>query len=439
VIVSAFPTTRDDSGFTPDGEATQPIPGLVHVFAAGKPAAHPIRLDQGPIKFGRVEAPGVIVLDDERTSRKHTQVTLGAEGIRVKDLGSRNGTFVDGRQVDNELFAAPPCVLRVGHSLFLFVPDLQPFVLGGVEVTDLGVSGPSLRAAYERIGRAATIGTLLITGPSGAGKELAARRFHEASCRRGAFVAVNCAAIPEGLAERLLFGARRGAYSGASVDAEGYVEAADQGTLFLDEIAELDPAVQAKLLRMLEMREVLPLGASHPKKVDVQVCAATLKDLRVEVYAGRFREDLYYRIGRPEVRLPALAERLEEIPWLVAEALRRVDPALVPGASLVEACLLRPWPGNVRELLVEARYAASASLADKRTIVEARDLSPSAGRAVREGPAPETQPKPPPSRSEVERELQSTNGNVSAASRALGIHRTQLRRLMERYRIDPKV
>jgi transcriptional regulator of acetoin/glycerol metabolism len=187
------------------------------------------------------------------------------------------------------------------------------------------------------------------------------------------------------------------------------------------------------------MREVLPLGASHPQKVDVQVCAATLKDLRAEVYAGHFREDLYYRIGRPEERLPALAERLEEIPWLVVEALRRADPALVPGASLVEACLLRLWPGNVRELLVEVRYAAGASLADKRTVVEARDLSPSAGRAVREDPAPEAQAKPPPSRSEVERELRSANGNVSAASRALGIHRTQLRRLMERYRIDPKV
>ena len=141
------------------------------------------------------------------------------------------------------------------------------------------------------------------------------------------FVAVNCAAIPEGLAERLLFGARKGAYSGATADAEGYIQAANRGTLFLDEIAELDPLVQAKLLRVLETREVLPLGASRAKKVDIGICAASHRRLRDEVTAGRFREDLYFRIGRPEVQIPPLRERLDEIPWFVARELRRVDPS----------------------------------------------------------------------------------------------------------------
>jgi transcriptional regulator of acetoin/glycerol metabolism len=442
VAVSGLSTTRDDSSLAQSGDARPPIPGLVQVLSAGKPSDRPIRLDQGPVEFGRAEAPGVIVLDDERTSRRHTRVTLSAEGIRVEDLGSRNGTFVDGRQVKDERFATAPCVLRVGRSLFLFVPDIHLFVHGGVQVTELGVSGPKLRAVLDRIARAAKLGTLLITGPSGSGKELAARRFHAASHRKGPFVAVNCATIPAGLAERLLFGARRGAYSGASTDADGYVQAADTGTLFLDEIAELDAAVQPKLLRMLEMREVTPLGASRAQKVDVQVCAATLKDLRAEVDAGRFREDLYYRIGRPEERLPGLAERLEEIPWLVAEALQRVDPTLVPGVSLIEVCLLRPWPGNVRELLIEARYAAGASLADGRTVVEASHLLPTAGRPIREDPSGERAPatlQAPPSRGAVEEALRSARGNVSAASRELGLHRTQFRRLMERYHIDPKV
>jgi transcriptional regulator with PAS, ATPase and Fis domain len=123
---------------------------------------------------------------------------------------------------------------------------------------------------------------------------------------------VNCAAIPHGLAERLLFGTRRSAYSGATADSEGYVQAAHGGTLFLDEVAELDVQVQAKLLRALEAREVVPLGATRPRSEDVRICAAT-RDLRGEVAKGRFREDLYFRIGRPEVRLPPLRERLEEM------------------------------------------------------------------------------------------------------------------------------
>jgi len=120
--------------------------------------------------------------------------------------------------------------------------------------------------------------------------------------------------------------------------------------------------VQPKLLRVLEMREVLALGAAHPKKVDLQVCAATLKDLRSEVSVGRFREDLYYRIGRPEVRLPSLIERLEELPWLAAAELKRTDARLVPSSGFLEACALRPWPGNVREFLREVRQSARAAL-----------------------------------------------------------------------------
>jgi transcriptional regulator of acetoin/glycerol metabolism len=121
--------------------------------------------------------------------------------------------------------------------------------------------------------------------------------------------------------------------------------------------------VQAKLLRALETREVMPLGAAHPQPVSVRVCAATLRDLRREVVAGRFREDLYYRVGRPVVRIPALGERLDELPFLARRVLRAVDGRLEPGAELVEQCALRPWPGNVRELVGELRHAAHAALA----------------------------------------------------------------------------
>ena len=150
-------------------------------------------------------------------------------------------------------------------------------------------------------------------GESGSGKELASASFSRAASRGGAspFIGVNCAAVPAGLAERLLFGARKGAFSGATGDVQGYIQAADGGTLFLDEVAELDLRVQAKLLRVLETREVLPLGATRAERVELRVCVAAHADLAEQVTAGRFREDLYYRVGRPVVRIPPLRERLD--------------------------------------------------------------------------------------------------------------------------------
>src|SRR5262249_55632284 len=159
-------------------------------------------------------------------------------------------------------------------TLFLLCADLRPFVRARVEVLHDLVVGPRLRRVWDEI--AAQRANLHLTGETGAGKELAARHFHRSGpTPDGPFVAVNCATIPAAIAERLLFGARRGAYSGADSDSEGYLQAADGGTLFLDEVAELEAPVQAKLLRVLETREVLPLGATRPKKLDLRVCSAT--------------------------------------------------------------------------------------------------------------------------------------------------------------------
>src|SRR5262249_30230012 len=214
--------------------------------------------------------------------------------------------------------------------------------------------------------------TLHITGETGSGKELAARRFHETGPRPdGKFIAVNCATIPAALAERLLFGARKGAYSGADTDTEGYVQAAHGGSLFLDEVAELELAVQAKLLRVLETREVVPLGGSHGKKVDVRFCSATHGGLRARVADGRFREDLFFRIGRPEVRLPPLRERAEEIPWLVQAALEGATAHV----SLVERALACAGRGNTRELALETREAARPAASEAGAEVQARPLA----------------------------------------------------------------
>jgi transcriptional regulator of acetoin/glycerol metabolism len=437
-----FRTTIDESVLITDAE-DRPFPGLVVIFSGGRPHCQPIRLDAKPVILGRFHAADVVVVDDERISRRHTTVTMKGEGVRVTDLDSRNGTFVDANRVTDETFPKMPRILRLGQSLLLFVADLRPYLLGGVEVREDEVVGPVLRRTRQDIARGAESGdSLLLTGPSGAGKELAARAFHAASGAKGAFVAVNCATIPTGLAERLLFGARKGTYSGATADAEGYVQAADGGTLFLDEVAELDFAVQPKLLRVLEQREVVSLGASHPRKVDVRVCAATLKDLRAEVNAGRFREDLYYRIGRPEVRVPALVERLEELPILIVRELARVDPKLTPHTSLLEACALRPWPGNVRELLGEIRRAGRDALADGRNVVKDRDLPASAGREIADARrttlgntasvAAEV------TRESIEGALRAEQGNVTRAARTLGMHRNQLRRWLAKNGVDPK-
>ena len=413
-------------------------PGLVVIFSDGRPKCLAVRLDKKPVDVGRVKGDGVFVVEDDRVSRRHTRITRKGDSVRVTDLDSRNGTFVDGKRITDETFTRLPRLLRVGQTLFRFTPDIRPFLRAAVETTAEGIVGPTLRASRDWINRAAAAGdTLLLTGPSGSGKELAARAYHTAGrFASGPFIAVNCAAIPQGLAERLLFGARKGAYSGATSDAEGYVQAADHGTLFLDEVAELDLGVQPKLLRVLEMREVVALGAAHPKKVDLQVCAATLKDLRAEVSVGRFREDLYYRIGRPEVRLPSLIDRLEELPTLAAAELERADPRLGLSSGFLEACALRAWPGNVREFLREVRQAARTAIDAGRTLVDAKDLSPTAGEEISTESRPSMHPEL--SREAIEAGLKREQGNVTRAARALGMHRNQLRRWLTRHNVDPK-
>jgi len=322
-------------------------------------------------------------------------------------------------------------VLRCGDSLFLLCADLRPFLRARVEIVDGAVVGPRLARTWDEIASIAARGQIVhITGETGSGKELAARQFHRAGAHpAGKFVAVNCATIPAPLAERLLFGARKGAYSGADVDSEGYVQAAGGGTLFLDEIIELDAAVQPKLLRALETKEIVPLGASQPRKVDFRLCSASHAGLKERVAAGRFREDLYFRIGRPEVSVPPLRERAEEIPWLVQTTLGMDARAHV---SLVERALVTPWPGNVRELDLEVREAARRADAEGSQAVEARHLEV-ARTAAEATPAARGAA---PTREELVAALGAHDGNVAATARALGVHRTQLRRWLERHGIE---
>jgi transcriptional regulator with PAS, ATPase and Fis domain len=387
------------------------------------------------LEFGRGQPDGVLEAD-ERVSRRHLCLDHARGSWGVRDLGSRNGTFVDGTRIDGYVDSDRPVLIRLGKSLLWTVPDVTPYLgLSGAAPSDgetIVVGGLLARAWREIELMARASDTLLVRGESGTGKELAARHLHEVCFGKGSrapFVAVNCAAIPEGLAERLLFGARRGAYSGAS-DAQGYIAAADGGTLFLDEIAELDLHVQAKLLRVLETREVLPLGESRPRSVQLRLCTATHADLRAAVAAGQFREDLYFRLGRPEIVLPPLSARLDELPWLIGAELARHRPELRASVGFVEACALRPWPGNVRELLGELRLIAHRPLDGAATVIEAHHLSPEAGLplASRE-PAPRAGM---PDDERISAVLAELGGNVTAAAKRLGLHRNQLRRWLEK-------
>jgi len=417
----------------------EPVPGLVLLFADRRPQRRVFRLDGGPLELGRAEL-GAVAAADPLVSRKHVRFSHSGLAFTIEDLGSRNGTFVGAKPVSGRCSVPAGSVVRVGGALFLACSDIVPFEHYGLGVRDGLVAGPSLQMVLEAVSLSRSTGmlsTLLLTGESGTGKEIAARTFHAAAGKPDApFTAVNCATIPKELAERLLFGSRRGAYSGAT-DAPGYVQAANGGTLFLDEVGELSADVQSKLLRMLEMREVLRLGATVAEPVQLGVCAATLRDLRLEVGTGRFREDLYFRIGQPEIRLPALRERIEEVPWHIQQVLdsHGRDAARTPSASagFVEACALRHWPGNVRELRGEVRRAAATALVIESNELSASDLSPTAGAALDRSSAVRLPAFP---EDEFAAALTSTEGNVAGAARQLGVHRNKVRRWLERHRLD---
>lgn len=440
-----FPDTLNQTDLEEDDKlgASAGVPGLVVIFKGHGAAAIQLPLPPGGVlALGRDDA----VLGpeaDARMSRQHARVSYENRRFWVTDLKSRNGTTADGRPAPASVRQPVTRVIRMGDTLCLPVHDLRPMQSLGVKVQDGRVLGPALQSVLQSVERAPKLGTTLhIAGESGSGKEGIARAFHQARPTAGGrFIAVNCAAIPEGVAERLLFGAKRGAYSGADADTEGYVQAADGGTLFLDELPELSLTVQAKLLRVLESREVLPLGASRPRSVSLHICTASHKDLRAEVAGSRLREDLYFRLARPQVTVPPLRQRPEEIPWLLQEALQGVDKSLSLHASFVEACILRAWPGNVRELLAELRSTADTALAAASTRLTALHLNSCAGREFSAAPAePAAERSPPPlsDRDYVEALLRRCQGNISQAARELDIHRTQLCRWIERHGIDVK-
>ncbi len=295
-----------------------------------------------------------LVLDDPFVSARHLRLEPRAGRWQVTDLGSTNGTLLFGARVDRA--ELPPGVaVQLGDAELVLeppeaAPSARPAPFEGMISSD-----PGMRRVFELVERVAASGTAVtILGETGTGKELVARALHARSPRaEGPFIPVNCSAIAETLIESELFGHERGAFSGAERLRKGAFEEAGGGTIFLDEIGELPIDLQAKLLRTLELGEVKRVGASRPLTVDVRIVAATHRDLRAQVRAGRFREDLFYRLCVVPVTIPPLRQRRGDVRALAEAFLAAAAPRGLP-LRWSEEALARlegyDWPGNVRQL-----------------------------------------------------------------------------------------
>ncbi len=391
-----------------------------------------------------------LVLPDDTVSRHHCELLREGAGLRVRDLGSTNGTRVDGTKVTDAVLS-PGAVLRVGEVEVAVKPAAQQVdVLPSDEPRFGPALGQSLamRTIFGMLERIApTEATVLLEGETGTGKDVLARAIVEGSPRKGApFVVVDCGAVSYSLIESELFGHERGAFTGAVAARQGAFELANSGTVFLDEIGELPLDVQPKLLRVLETREFRRVGGNKPIHTDVRVIAATKRDLKREVAGGKFREDLYFRLAVVPVTVPPLRQRREDVPMLAEAVLTAAcvggDPLSISQDALA-ALMAHDWPGNVRELrnvLERAVYMARATGARELgsiALATGTSASDAAFQFDQERSYRETRAK---FESEFERRyvrwlLGRHRGNVSAASREARMDRKHLFELAKKHGI----
>ena len=322
----------------------------------------------GRLRIGKA-SDNDLVLSDDTVSRHHCELIRSPEGIHIRDLDSTNGTRVDGTRV-REATVQPGSVLKVGEVEISLRPSTQKVEVLPSDKPQFGTAiGQSLAmrtifGVLERI--APTDATVLLEGETGTGKDVLARSIWQASTRaQKPFMVVDCGAVSYSLIESELFGHERGAFTGAVSARQGAFELADGGTVFLDEIGELPLDVQPKLLRVLETREFRRVGGNKTLHTNVRVIAATKRDLQREVQAGKFREDLYFRLAVVPVTVPPLRARREDIPLLVTNILKTAGGGtdLTVAQETLQALAAHDWPGNVRELrnvLERAIYMAQA-------------------------------------------------------------------------------
>jgi transcriptional regulator with AAA-type ATPase domain len=376
-------------------------------------------------------------------STQHASIrAVGADFI-LEDLGSRNGTFVNGERVASAVLRQGD-VVEIGR-VFLSVrgapaPD-GPIVFDSDAARSSRPFGlrtllPELEESYAALTRIAqSMVPVLLLGPTGSGKEVLAREIHAQSLRTGPFFAVNCGALPSSLVESLLFGHVKGAFSGAARDEVGFVRSADGGTLFLDEIGDLPATSQAALLRVLQEHEVIPIGSTRAVRVDVRVVAATHRPIEALLGSGLFRDDLLARLKGYTHRLPALAARMGDFGVVLADVLMAVAGnrasrvAFTPEAA--RAMLAYRWPLNVREL---EQAIASALALTPGDVIEACHLP-----AELFVPTIASMPSAPPEdplRDRIVALLQSHRGNVTAVARAMGKAPAQINRWLHRFNLE---
>jgi DNA-binding NtrC family response regulator len=399
-----------------------------------------------------------LVLPVPAVSRQHAEITREHGAWVLRDTKSTNGTFVDGYRV-TEARLEHGQEVRLGDAILKFVAaDIEGYapyrIDGGLTpgARRQGGSVPGLIGGYQmdRVARqielvareapGATPLSVLLLGESGTGKEVVAQAIHRQSGRRGDFRAVNCAALPKDLVESELFGYRRGAFSGAVRDKPGLIRTAHRGTLLLDEIGDMPLDAQVKLLRVLQSKELFPLGATEPEPVDVRIIGATHRNLDQLLKEGRFRQDLYARLNEYHLSLPPLRDRKEDIFMLLAEFFQRHGGQnLRVTFPFMMALLHYDWPYNVREL--ESCAKRCVVLSQGEPLAEAmltEDIAREMAGYGREFAASDSgkEDAGAPSREDLVALLERHEGNVAAVGRDLGKARMQIHRWLKRYAID---
>ena len=402
-----------------------------------------VRFQRGAERLATVEGDTLIIrVPDRWMSSDHAELRAVESGWQAADLASKNGTVLNSAPIENAPVADGDLLL-LGHTFFRFRAGAPAVGAALLEASDMpeGPGGlrtlsPGFAAALARAAAVAEAKVpVLLQGESGSGKEVLARALHALSGRRGPCVAVNCGALPPNLVESELFGHKKGAFSGAEQDSPGLARSADGGTLFLDEIGDLPLHAQVALLRMLQEKEVRPVGAARAVPVDLRVIAATHRDLDAMVEAGEFREDLLARLDGVRLELPPLRERPEDVALLIGVLLRKLAPErpevrFAPAAA--KALLQHHWPTNVREL--EQALAGALALAGPG-VIELEHL-PGAVRESKRAAVPSLSAEKKQHRDELVGLLKTHRGNLSAVARAVGKKRTQVQRWMARYGLD---